>query len=73
MTAKKPRIKDADVTGLKYFSQLAPLLQRLHDDACQRDKAGNRELHFDQHCMLILLLCSIRSSRRYEQSSRPAN
>ena len=55
MTARRKKIKDADVTGLKYFNQLAPLLQRLHNDACQRDKAGNRELHFDQYCMLVLL------------------
>ncbi len=31
------------------------MLARLHDDACDRDKAGNRELHFDQYCLLILL------------------
>ena len=41
--------------GLNYFDQLALLLERLHDDACQRDKAGSRELHFDQYCMLVLL------------------
>jgi hypothetical protein len=72
MSAKKPRIKDADVTGLKYFSQLAPLLQRLHDDACQRDKASNRELHFDQHCMLILLFMFnpvVSSLRAIQQAS----
>jgi len=51
----KPKIKESDITGLKYFDQLAPLLARLHDDACPRDKAGNRQLHFDQYCMLILL------------------
>ena len=55
MTARRKKIKDADVTGLKYFNQLAPLLQRLHNDACQRDKAGNRDLHCDQYCMLVLL------------------
>lgn len=55
MTARKEKIKDKDVSGLKYFDQLAPLLERLHDDACQRDKANNRELHFDQYCMLVLL------------------
>lgn len=48
-------VKDSDITGLKYFDKLAPLLERLHDDGCQRDTAGNRELHFDQYCMLILL------------------
>ena len=51
----KPKLKESDITGLKYFDKLAPLLERLHDDACERDKAGNRELHFDQYCLLILL------------------
>jgi len=51
----KPKFKESDITGLKYFDKLAPLLERLHDDACERDKAGNRELHFDQYCLLILL------------------
>jgi hypothetical protein len=30
-------------------------LARLHDAGCARDKAGNRQLHFDQYGMLILL------------------
>ncbi|MBD3250932.1 IS4 family transposase [Candidatus Uhrbacteria bacterium] len=51
----KREIKESDITGLKYFDKLAPLLERLHDDACERDKAGNRELHFDQYCLLVLL------------------
>jgi hypothetical protein len=41
--------------GWKYFRRLTPLLARLHDAGCARDKAGNRELHFDQYCSLILL------------------
>ncbi len=49
------KIQSKDITGLKYFDQLAPLLQRLHDDGCERDKAGNRKLHYDQYCMLLLL------------------
>ena len=52
---KREKIREQDVLGLKYFDKLAPLLERLHDEGCQRDKAGNRELHFDQYCMLILL------------------
>jgi len=32
-----------------------PLLERLHEVGCERDTAGNRELHFDQYCMPILL------------------
>jgi hypothetical protein len=34
---------------------LMPLLERLHDEKCERDKANNCELHFDQYCMLVLL------------------
>lgn len=49
------KIYPADVQGLKYFRELAPLLKRLHDVGTQRDKAHNRELHMDQYCMLILL------------------
>src|SRR5438552_11333051 len=41
--------------GWKYFRRLRPLLARLHDAGCARDRAGNRNLHFDQYCSLILL------------------
>ena len=41
--------------GWKYFRRLTPLLARLHDAGCARDQAGNRTLHFDQYCSLILL------------------
>lgn len=51
----KPELKESDVTGLNYFDKLAPLLSRLHDDGCQRDRAGNRKLHYDQYSMLMLL------------------
>lgn len=52
---KRDRVESRDVTGLKYFDKLAPLLERLHDDGCERDRAANRELHYDQYCLLILL------------------
>lgn len=52
---RREEVTERDVTGLKYFDQLAPLLERLHDDGCARDRAGNRGLHYDQYCMLILL------------------
>jgi hypothetical protein len=51
----KEKIKDSDITGLKFFDKLAPLLKQLHDDECLRDRAGNRQLHYDQYCMLVLL------------------
>ena len=45
---RKPKITDKDIVGLKYFEKLLPLFARLHDVGCARDKAGNRELHFDE-------------------------
>jgi hypothetical protein len=48
-------IQDTDLHGWKYFRRLTPLLRRLHDAGCQRDKAGNRTLHFNQYCTLVLL------------------
>jgi len=52
---KKRKIEESDITGLKFFDKLAPLLKRLHNDGCQRDRAGNRTLHYDQYGMLMLL------------------
>lgn len=55
-TAKgKSKVKSKDLQGLKYLDMIAPLLERLHNDMCKRDKAKNRDLHYDQYCMLILL------------------
>jgi len=39
----------------KDLKRLMPLLDRLHDTATARDKAGNRHLHYDQLIMLQLL------------------
>ena len=69
---KREDVREKDVTGLKYFDKLAPLLARLHDVGCQRDKAGNRKLHFDQYCMLVLLFLFnpvVRSLRAIQQAS----
>lgn len=68
---KREDVREEDVTGLKYFDKLAPLLARLHDVGCQRDKAGNRRLHFDQYCMLVLLFLFnpvVRSLRAIQQA-----
>ena len=53
--SKTESIQESDIVGLKYFDQLAPLLERLHHDGCERDTAGNRTLHYDEYCMLLLL------------------
>jgi DDE family transposase len=52
---RAPEIREQDVRGLKYLDQLAPLLERLHEVGCESDRAGNRSLHFDHYCMLVLL------------------
>jgi Transposase DDE domain len=72
---RKPRITDRDLKGFKYFEILQPLLQRLNGCATQRDRAGNRILHFDQYCTLILLLYFnpiLTSLRAIQQASRLA-
>ena len=52
---KTAKIKERDLVGFKHFKLLLPILETLHDNACQRDTAGNRKLHFDQYAALILL------------------
>lgn len=52
---QREKVREKDIVGLKYFDRLGPLLARLHDDGCARDKPGNRELHYDEYCMLVLL------------------
>jgi hypothetical protein len=65
-------LKPRDIQGLKYVERLLPLLDQLHDVGCQRDKAGNRCLHYDQYCLLVLLFLFnpvIRSLRSLQQAS----
>lgn len=52
---RKQEIRERDIVGLKFLQKLLPLLDRLHNVGCERDRAGNRELHFDQYCLLHLL------------------
>ena len=51
----KPQILAKNIQGLKYFERLQPLFAPLHDFATERDRSGNRQLHFDQYASLILL------------------
>lgn len=72
---RRPEIREADLQGLKYFKVLSPLLDRLHDDATQRDRAGNRKLHFDQYGSLVLLFFFnpiLTSLRGIQQASKLA-
>ena len=70
------RLTEKDIVGLKYFDQLLPLFQRLHEEGCARDKAGNRVLHYDQYCLMVLVflfnpICS--SLRALQQASELKN
>ena len=66
-------IRERDVQGVKYLDRVLPLLKRLHMAGCERDKAGNRDLHMDQYCALILLFMfspvvdSLRSIQRVSE------
>jgi hypothetical protein len=50
-----PPVTAKDLRGFKYFEMVRPLLARLHDDGTACDKAGNRDLFFDQYAALLLL------------------
>lgn len=72
-------LSDADsqkkLAGIRFLQRVRPLLARLHDDATQRDRAGNRELFFDDVCSLILLTFfnpSLKSLRDLQGASRLA-
>jgi hypothetical protein len=69
---RRPCIRDKDLRGLKYFKLLGPLLDRLHDDATARDRAGNRRLFYDQYaCLLLLFFFNpiVKSLRGLQQAS----
>lgn len=69
---KDPEIRERDVGGMKMLQKLLPLLDRLHEVGCERDKAGNRQLHFDQYCLLVLLYLFnpiVKSLRSIQQAS----
>ncbi len=53
--AKRPEIIEKDLQGLKYFKRLVPLLEEIHDHATDRDRAGNRVLHYDHFVGLLLI------------------
>lgn len=55
MSAKRHQIQERELVGFKYFQPISRLLERLHGAGCERDRAGNRELHMDQYMTLLLL------------------
>src|SRR5438128_418382 len=72
MAFKEPDFSERDLSGFKYLDRLLPMLAQLHDFGCARDRAGNRQLHFDQYCLLVLLALFnpvVRSLRAIQQAS----
>jgi len=52
---KKPLLTAQEIQGFKYFRLLEPLLAHLHTAATTRDRAGNRQLFYDQYATLLLV------------------
>jgi hypothetical protein len=72
MASKEANFSERDLSGFKYLDCLLPMLARLHDFGCARDRAGNRQLHYDQYCLLVLLALFnpvVRSLRAIHQAS----
>jgi hypothetical protein len=70
--ARRRSVQPSDVEGLEYFDTLMPLLARLKDIGTERDRAGNRQLFYDQYvCLLLLYFFSptITSLRALQQAS----
>ena len=55
VTDTKPSITLDDLRGMKQLRRVAQLLSSVHESGCGRDIAGNRELHFDDYVLLVLL------------------
>ena len=76
MAERRKPIRERDIQGLKYLDLLLPMLGRLHEVGCQCDKAGNRKLHYDEYCLLVLLFLFnpiVRSLRGLQQTSQLKN
>ena len=70
---KKPQVTEENLQGFKYFKLLGPLLESLHDAGTERDRAGNRTLHFDHLAALELLYFfspALTSLRAIQQASK---
>src|SRR5437667_3150274 len=50
-----PSLSEETLQGFKYFRLLGPLFDHLRLAATERDRAGNRQLFYDQYATLLLL------------------
>ena len=76
MADEARKIRERHVQGRNHLRKLRPLFDRLHEVRCARDRAGNRTLHFDQYCCLIMLYMFnpiVSSLRAIQQASELKN
>jgi hypothetical protein len=72
-SAACPEIDERQLQGFRLVKPLQKLLAHLHSAATERDRAGNRRWHMDQHVALLLLfmfnpMCqSLRALQRTSQ------
>ncbi len=52
---RREKIKEGQLQHLRMFQQLMPVLSSLAEHGCERDRAGNRTLHYDQYIALLLM------------------
>lgn len=72
MAARRRNLDPSEIEGLEYFDALVPLLARLKVVGTKRDKAGNRQLFYDQYISMLLLYFfnpTITSLRGLQQAS----
>jgi len=55
LSVRKEPLKDKDVVCLGHLKRAFSLLDHLHQVGCDRDKAGNRQLFFDDYVKVVLL------------------
>src|SRR6185312_16274129 len=66
-------IDERALTGFRCVKPVLKLLRHLHETATERDRAGNRQWHMDEHIALLLLfmfnlICdSLRALQRASQ------
>lgn len=70
MCGKEGELRERDIQGLKYLKTLLPLLERLHDVGCKRDKARNRKLTTIRIACWFCCFCSTRWSARCGRCNR---
>lgn len=53
--SRRSPVTAQNLQGFKYFRLLGPLFAHLHSSGTERDRAGNRQLFYEQYTTLLLL------------------